>query len=128
MMCAKSKALWLVFLPALLLTALVMTTAPGGAAINEEERNACHSKWSDCTGACSDKAKECGPDGTADNWTCYGDCTSICDYRQSDCLTDADKDAPKLPATKIQPKMQPGGAEDPVIRQDIRPNLDLMEQ
>ncbi len=56
-MCALSKALTLLSLPALLLPLLVLTARPGGAVISNAERDACTVSWTICADQCSDRLK-----------------------------------------------------------------------
>lgn len=90
-----SKALSFGLLPALPLVLLALTAGLGRAEITREEKNSCNNAYGDCDMACNAKATECGPVGSKNAAQCYRDCTTICTLRHSDCLTDADKDAPK---------------------------------
>jgi hypothetical protein len=87
---AKSKALWFISLPALLLALLVLTAGPGEAVISKDEEKVCDILNEGCENQCYDKARECGKDSDR----CLKDCQTICDYKRSDYLTKADKDAP----------------------------------
>jgi hypothetical protein len=112
-MSAKSNALRFLAVLAVLPAMLALTVLPAGAVIDKEESDACASDLARCKSDCSINAREFGKVGSRDFDSCYSDCRKICDYKKSDCLDDADKDAPKAPKTKVQPKVKPGGAETP---------------
>ena len=118
-MSAVSKALSFVSGPPLLLVLLVVTAGPGEALISKQEEADCWVDWQGCKSNCGEKAKECG----AQESTCYKDCKTVCDYKQSDCLRDADKDAPKpirpLPKKDL-PELQPEGAKPKAPKGDIQ--------
>ena len=123
-MCAKSKALWLVLLPALLLVLLVLTTSSGEAREVSPAEHKCNVTYSSCELDCSAKSLECGPPGSKNAVQCYKDCSGICELKHSDCLRDASKSAPKVPfKPKIQPKVQPGGIETPKITPKVVPKV-----
>jgi hypothetical protein len=92
---------------------LGMSAEPSEAVISQEERTACDEGFGLCLARCKDTAKECGKPNTKNYYTCVEDCKSKCDLKRRDCLDDADKSAPKAPPTKVQPKVNPGGAEQP---------------
>jgi hypothetical protein len=97
--------------------------------IDKEESDACASDLARCKSDCSINAREFGKVGSKDFDSCYSDCRKICDYKKSDCLDDADKDAPKAPKTKVQPKVKPGGAETPGTENpNVKPKGGIQQQ
>jgi hypothetical protein len=110
---AQSHPWRIAFLPVLLIVLPMLTATSASAVITDTERDNCQSDWTHCESNCTLKAGECGEPGSKNHNSCYKDCRKICDYKKSDCLGDADKDAPKAPPTKVQPKATPGGAEQP---------------
>lgn len=108
------------FFPALVLA--LFAVSPAGAVIDNQERDNCQTDWVGCESNCTQKAIECGKPGSKGHNSCYSDCKKICDLKKSDCLADADKDAPKPAKTKVQPSVKPGGAEVPETeRPNVRP-------
>ena len=105
-MCAKHKALWFVLLPAL----LVLTTGPGQAV--PKTRDQCYQDDLTCLGRCGTQKTECDRNELSGCESQRILCKDNCDTALKDCLKDAKK-AGKVPKTKVQPKVQPGGAETP---------------
>ena len=120
-MSAISKSLSFVSGPALL--ALVLTAGPAEATISKTEQTACDVLNEGCEDNCFEKARECGRTDSADYDRCRKDCSTICDYKRSDCLRDADKDAPKpirpLPKKDL-PELQPEGTKPKAPKGDIQ--------
>jgi hypothetical protein len=92
-------------LHALLAALLVLGANAAQAEISKEEARAC----TKAEMACHDK---CGKDCKG-NQTCLADCGKVCEIRQRDCIDDADKSVPVPSTPKVQPKVQPGGADTP---------------
>jgi hypothetical protein len=110
-MCAKSKALSFLRLPAVLLAMLVLSTGPVEAV--PKTRGQCEQDDVTCIDRCGRQKNEC------DRFVGVGCeaqrilCKANCDTALSDCLRDA-KTAPKVPfKPKVQSKVKPGGAETP---------------
>jgi hypothetical protein len=109
----KPKTLPLASLALLSLVMLAMLPGSAKALIDAAERDKCLKDLGTCIVSCSKKAKECGAHGSADYKQCKEDCDKICELKEQDCLRDADKSAPVPFKPKVQPKAQPGGAEQP---------------
>jgi hypothetical protein len=110
-MCAKSKTLSLVLLPALLLALLVLTSVPAGAV--PKTRGECHGDHTTCLARCADKNVACKKYSGLGCEESRILCEDNCYQDWKDCLKDAGKTAPTVPKTKVQPKVKPGGAETP---------------
>jgi hypothetical protein len=111
-MCAKSKTLSLVLLPALLLAMLVfvsfsaLPTHSAFAAEKSVERIGCDRGRQRCEARCEATMIDVGHQIDA--------CKRDCQREWLNCLPLGETpDAPKAPLTKVQPKVQPGGAETP---------------
>jgi hypothetical protein len=109
----KPKTHPLVSLPLFLMAILVMRPDSARALIDADERDKCLKDLGTCIVKCNKKANECGAYGTAGHKQCKEDCDKICELREQDCLRDADKTAPVPYQPKVQPKVRPGGAEQP---------------
>lgn len=110
MNCAKPKAPLFVLFPALSLTLLVLMTGPGEAV--PKSSAACGADLRTCSSKCANKYLECLDSGQTGCKARETFCSDNCDRAWKDCVEDAEI-APKVPKTKVQPKVKPGGAEQP---------------
>jgi hypothetical protein len=125
-MCAKSKALSLVSLPALL-SLLVLTTGQG-QAVPKKTADQCGTDHVYCLSNCGDKVAACKKNEESGCEARRIICKDNCDTAKKDCLKDA-KTAPKGPKTKVLPKdlpeLQP---VEPKMEPKVQPEGGVQQQ
>jgi hypothetical protein len=110
--CAKSKALWFVSPPMLLLAVLTLTTGRGEAVPKTVDQ--CQTDHVYCSSECGIKEAKCNKEVGVGCEAGRILCRDNCDTAEKDCIKDAGKGASKVPfKPKVQPKVRPGGAETP---------------
>lgn len=118
-MCAKSKGLWFVLLPALLMGLSALTAGRGEAV--PKTATQCFNEGRTCRDKCYKNYGECLDSGESGCKARERFCVDNCDTAEKDCVKNLEV-APKVPKTKVQPKVKPGGAETPETESpDVRP-------
>jgi hypothetical protein len=93
-MCAKSKALWFVSLPMLLLAVLTLTTGRGEAVPKTVDQ--CQTDHVYCSSECGIKEAKCNKEVGVGCEAGRILCRDNCDTAEKDCIKDAGKGRPRF--------------------------------